>query len=193
MIDKKKAAPRQECSPRYLQKHFTRHLSAEQLAFALDGKKAGKGYQARCPAHDDRSPSLSIAEKNGRVLFRCWAGCSQDDVLRVLKARHLWPEEKKPAQVRNLKSKAEISAFIDAHENNLKSGIPTTTKAQQTYRQYQRIKYAPFTADEVFEMHAFCLCYRADIRKGLKPSADDDAKFREYSRTVYRLGVPYEW
>ena len=36
---------------------------------------------ARCPAHNDHNPSLSVGRgKDGRVLFRCHAGCTQDEV-----------------------------------------------------------------------------------------------------------------
>jgi putative DNA primase/helicase len=45
---------------------------------------------AKCPAHDDRNPSLSIREADGKVLLHCYAGCSQQDVINVLKARGLW-------------------------------------------------------------------------------------------------------
>ena len=46
---------------------------------------------ARCPAHDDREPSLSIsAGKDGKVLVRCHAGCDQRDVIAALRARGLW-------------------------------------------------------------------------------------------------------
>lgn len=39
-------------------------------------KKSGKDYIARCPAHDDQNPSLSISENNeGHVLLHCHAGC----------------------------------------------------------------------------------------------------------------------
>lgn len=42
---------------------------------------AGK-WVARCPAHDDRGPSLSIAETaDGRVLVHCFGGCETLDVL----------------------------------------------------------------------------------------------------------------
>jgi hypothetical protein len=41
---------------------------------------------ARCPAHDDRSPSLSIAEgHDGRTLIRCWAGCTLEGVLNAVR------------------------------------------------------------------------------------------------------------
>lgn len=45
---------------------------------------------ALCPAHDDRNPSLSMCEKDGKLLLRCHAGCEQRDVIEALKARGLW-------------------------------------------------------------------------------------------------------
>lgn len=40
---------------------------------------------ARCPAHDDRSPSLSVSEGiDGRVLLWCFAGCATEDVIKSL-------------------------------------------------------------------------------------------------------------
>lgn len=50
----------------------------------LAAKRVGSSWMALCPAHDDRSPSLSIAEKNGKVLLHCHAGCSQASVLAAL-------------------------------------------------------------------------------------------------------------
>lgn len=39
---------------------------------------------ARCPAHYDKTPSLSIRETgDGTLLIRCWAGCSAADVVRA--------------------------------------------------------------------------------------------------------------
>jgi hypothetical protein len=39
-------------------------------------------WTACCPAHDDKSPSLSIREVDGgRVLVHCFAGCSVEDIL----------------------------------------------------------------------------------------------------------------
>jgi putative DNA primase/helicase len=62
--------------------------TAENIAKALGGRKAGSGWMARCPAHEDREPSLSIAEAgNGKVLVRCHAGCEQQHVIAALKAR----------------------------------------------------------------------------------------------------------
>jgi hypothetical protein len=37
-------------------------MSAEAVAKTLDGRKVGAAWMARCPAHDDRAPSLSSAD-----------------------------------------------------------------------------------------------------------------------------------
>ena len=66
-------------------------MNAETIARALGGRRAGATWMARCPAHDDRSPSLSISAGNdGKVLVRCHAGCDQRDLIAVLQARGLW-------------------------------------------------------------------------------------------------------
>ncbi|MER3481310.1 MAG: hypothetical protein C4327_12775, partial [Meiothermus sp.] len=38
-----------------------------------------------CPAHDDRHPSLSLTERNGRLLLHCHAGCTQQAVIAALR------------------------------------------------------------------------------------------------------------
>ncbi len=66
-------------------------MTAETIAKALGGHRAGATWMARCPAHDDLSPSLAIsAGPNGKVLVRCHAGCDQRDVIAALSERGLW-------------------------------------------------------------------------------------------------------
>ena len=45
--------------------------------------RAGRFY-AKCPAHDDKSPSLSIRDISDKILIHCFAGCSPDDVLAAI-------------------------------------------------------------------------------------------------------------
>jgi AAA domain len=64
---------------------------AAEIAKALGGKKSGKGYSCRCPAHNDKSPSLSVTDAgDGRVLLKCHTGCSQEDVMDALRDRGLF-------------------------------------------------------------------------------------------------------
>ena len=43
----------------------------------------GDGWQARCPAHEDRNPSLSVRTQDNRILVKCFAGCSADSIMRA--------------------------------------------------------------------------------------------------------------
>lgn len=46
---------------------------------------SGIGHTAKCPAHDDRHASLSVAlGDDGRVLLHCHAGCTVDAVCRAV-------------------------------------------------------------------------------------------------------------
>src|SRR5262245_59314021 len=40
------------------------------------------GWQALCPAHPDRTPSLSLwLGRDGRLMLGCWAGCEKKAIL----------------------------------------------------------------------------------------------------------------
>ena len=68
-------------------------MKAEAIAKALGGWRAGGAWMARCPAHDDREPSLSICDTDdGKVLVRCHAGCDQGRVISALRSRRVWDE-----------------------------------------------------------------------------------------------------
>ena len=59
----------------------------DELVARLDGvKTTGKDrYIARCPAHTDGDPSLSIRQlPDSRILIKCFAGCGALDVLDSL-------------------------------------------------------------------------------------------------------------
>jgi len=50
-------------------------------------RRNGSGWMARCPAHGDRSPSLSIRDENGRILLHCFGGCSIEAVCAALEIK----------------------------------------------------------------------------------------------------------
>ena len=41
-------------------------------------------WLACCPAHDDKSPSLTIALRDDRILLHCFAGCAAIDVIGAI-------------------------------------------------------------------------------------------------------------
>lgn len=59
-------------------------MSADDLLSRLHKvKRVGNGvWQACCPAHEDRSPSMRIKEcDDGKILLHCFAGCGAADIL----------------------------------------------------------------------------------------------------------------
>lgn len=62
-------------------------MRAESLINRLDKvRPRGPGqWMCRCPAHQDRTASLSVKEtSDGRILMYCFAGCGTDAILGAL-------------------------------------------------------------------------------------------------------------
>ena len=73
-------------------------MTAAELAQRLNARRSGQGWSSKCPAHPDRTPSLSIREgADGRVLLKCFAGCSPEGIVAALGIRmsDLFPEASK--------------------------------------------------------------------------------------------------
>jgi putative DNA primase/helicase len=72
------------------QYHHTTPFPVEDNIEVLLGRLEGvrpqgpHSWMARCPAHDDKDPSLSVALRDGRVLLHCFAGCSPEAVLEAV-------------------------------------------------------------------------------------------------------------
>lgn len=72
-------------------------MTADDLLSKLEGvRQTGRGrWLARCTGHEDKSPSLSIRElDDGRILLRCFAGCSVEEVVggAGLQLQDLFPD-----------------------------------------------------------------------------------------------------
>lgn len=70
-------------------------------------KEMNGGWQALCPAHDDRNPSLSVSlGNNGAVVLHCHAGCECQDVLKALELTFadLSPNGKRPKKRRSIEA-----------------------------------------------------------------------------------------
>lgn len=88
-------------------------MTAAKLIDRLEGVRVtGPGrWIAKCPAHEDRSPSLSVRElEDGTALLKCFAGCGAADVVAAvgLELRDLFPE--RPAEHRRKPSRAWLDA-----------------------------------------------------------------------------------
>lgn len=80
-------------------------MTATEFVHLLDARelsprKAGAGWSARCPTHQDKHASLSIGTgTDGRVLLNCHAGCTVEDIAAALglKLADLFPPRPTPA------------------------------------------------------------------------------------------------
>ncbi len=152
--------------------------------------QSGKSYQARCPAHEDNSPSLSIsAAEDGTVLLKCHSGCTAEAVVTALglTMRDLFPR-------------------VDADKpprNSQENGVPSTAnKKNKTFAKAAEAvadlekrfgKRSAFSTYQDAERHAVGVIVRWDKNgeKTIRPVAkvsDGWAQCRMPApRPLYRL------
>lgn len=93
-------------------------MGIETILAGLD-KVSGRDdqYKARCPAHDDRSPSLTITETaDGKVLMHCFSGCAVEDIVAALglEMTDLFPPSDLDSSVRKLHAIQKSQGAIEA-------------------------------------------------------------------------------
>ena len=88
-------------------------IAVEQFLARLESvRRSGDGWMARCPAHEDQTPSLAIGMgKEGQILLCCHAGCKTPAVLAPLglTVADLRPDESAAGE----KRKRAIAATYD--------------------------------------------------------------------------------
>ena len=68
-------------------------MGAAHLAHTLrNTRRNGRGWMCRCPVHEDKDPSLSVEDREGKILVHCFGGCSQEVVISELRRLGLWPK-----------------------------------------------------------------------------------------------------
>lgn len=99
-------------------------------------------YSARCPAHADKGPSLSVRETpEGSVLLHCFAGCEVGEIVAAmgLQLHDLYPPQDKsksaPRKIANLLTAgqalellAQESLFVAVAIGNYFHGVALTQK-----------------------------------------------------------------
>ena len=116
-------------------------MGADKLVERLEHcKPSGKGrWLARCPAHADKSPSLSIKEtSDGRVLVHCFAGCGALDVISALDLEwdDLFPEDL-TENYRKTRRQHQYTAdelVVEIAKSDMAKGIKLNTEDRQRYQ-----------------------------------------------------------
>ena len=122
-------------------------MKADDLMSRLDKlKRVGRDrWQACCPAHDDRSPSLSIKlAQDGKVLVHCFAGCTAREVVESvgLRLSDLFPrgDLDRFAYARQMRIAAAVeraemdTLIVKIAKNDISRGKVLTTPQQEEVR-----------------------------------------------------------
>lgn len=124
-------------------------MNAERMAKSLGGHRSGAGWLAKCPAHDDQTPSLSIKDgDHGRVLLFCFAGCETRQVIMQLKARDLWEETREGSP-----SKPTVQKPRAPHDGALKLWREATSASDTVVQLYLRQRGISISVPDTLRFH----------------------------------------
>jgi hypothetical protein len=155
----------------------------------------GTGHgMCRCPAHADRTASLSVKDVGERIVLHCFAGCNFKDIARELRALGLWEEwdenglSVRPRRSRPQESSSGRRARFDAlwgHGTSPEShpdATPEDYAGDDPTTDY--ITAAP-EPDEIARQQA-----AREIWRRAAPIGDDAAKLYLWSRNLDVRRVP---
>jgi replicative DNA helicase len=101
----------------------------DDFLYRLDKpKKVGGGnYSAICPGHNDSKPSLSVKATGGKIIVKCWVGCSAEKIvtsmgltLADLFETPLDPSKPIPQEIKDKRKEKKIiheAAFVPEEGN----------------------------------------------------------------------------
>jgi hypothetical protein len=131
-------------------------IAIDDLLARLDGVVGRHPqFSARCPAHDDKAPSLSIKDAGDRILLHCFAACYPESILDALGLR--W------ADVCSSDRWQHAKVAMGAHVR--------WELDREAVKRKLRLGFDPDQERMVLKIVA------ADIRAGKSISAEDKARF----------------
>ncbi len=196
-------------------------IGVDNFLARLDAvRQRGAGqWVARCPAHTDRNPSLSVAEAAyGAILLKCFAGCRTADVLAAigLSFRDILPDRPRigrrrsagpppalePAEVIETRNGADLwnnqhpvaAAHREAHDARVAAWRPRVDAYDATFKQlmgkYYRV--SAFWGDSARERPP--VLHRARAVAGIAAilRVERHARGRLGTRAIIRRLLEYE-
>jgi hypothetical protein len=146
-------------------------------------RQKGPGqYVACCPAHNDSDPSLSIGQgDDGRILLKCWAGCSALDVITSLGMQwdELFPDDQK-----NYQSLAKhVGLDKSTKDDRIVDLAPHVALTQSRREEIKRSILRGGKAD------GFC----ADLAKKLPENAEWSRQLLECERELLKKEMEFDY
>jgi len=116
-------------------------MSVQKILERLDHvrKTSSDQWVAVCPAHDDRSPSLHVREKeDGRILIHCKAGCGANEVLDAINLSYddLFPDSMENHRgFHRVKDHTVDDFVVEIWQADRKLGKKASKQDKERYRQ----------------------------------------------------------
>jgi len=105
---------------------MTPALLAETIATVVlaKGRRTTRGYFSCCPAHDAQRPSLLIfVRADGRLSFRCFAGCPTRLIKMALRQRGSESRAVKKQTVSEMQDGRLPARFLPEHPPNAQGNL----------------------------------------------------------------------
>lgn len=105
-------------------------------------KKCAGGWIDRCPAHDDKNPSLSIKEtSDGILLLKCFAGCSFEEIIDAAGLKGDSLNGSRPPQNAYTRADAgtDLSKRISMAKDIWQATVPLPSSLAQSYLKSRNI------------------------------------------------------
>jgi uncharacterized protein DUF3631 len=177
-------------------------VSAEQIARTLgNARREGDGWRCRCPLADehnnsDADPSLTIVERDGKLLVRCHSrhAKERDRVIDALKAQRLWPAGK-GANVRAASKPSETD-----EDTEIVSRVPSNSPDPNITAKFFANKFGVIDDGSSYRFDyrnaagelLFCV-YRFEPPGGGKLSTGKDKEIRPLSLWHHRTSGKLQW
>jgi len=106
-------------------------ITLSVLASGLEKVKwhGDHNFSACCPAHNDRNPSFSVSDVNGKTLVKCFSGCTQEGVINALRDLGLWHSASRDQIDR--RNRSELKESIRHHQQILWLGVAQAKTGQE--------------------------------------------------------------
>jgi len=130
-----------------------------EILSRLNGvKPTGEGrWQARCPAHPDKHPSLTVKEGERGLLIKCWTGCELEAVCRAIgvEIQELFYDNKKPTNTRRSHQRAS-SRFHSSDSKNFEAWLQHEAdtaflRSEQVFKQARGLDVSQWTSEQLEE------------------------------------------
>jgi hypothetical protein len=153
-------------------------------------RKTRTGWEARCPAHDDRKPSLSVAEgQDGRVLLTCHAGCTVEAITAALgmEVKDLFPTETRSTEA--LHPMKTLIPEKTPPQNG--KAYPTANEALKAYGLGKPVKWWTYYREGDSNPCMVVARWNTSEGKSIRPVFRDSAGWKQGAlpapRPLYRL------